>query len=233
MIFGTPPIVANGLIFSLDAANYRSYTSGSSNWFSIIRNPISGSFVNGPGFSTDGGGSVTFNGVSAYVETGNSILTSNSSYTMGVWARSSVADTVNATNRVMGNADSASGLSGADIIWGYPTATSIYIARRAGASEGSRDTTGTLSNLLTGWHYITVTYDHTGVGTILYGDATRIGSNTNLGLTCSLPFRVGRDGNSTDKFNGLVSVVQLYNRALTAQEVLQNYNALKTRFNIS
>ena len=34
-------------------------------------------------------------------------------------------------------------------------------------------------------------------------------------------------------FNGKIDVVQIYNRALTAQEVKQNYQQYKTRFNLS
>ena len=55
----TPPIITSGLTLYLDAANSKSYVTGSTVWNDLggLRN--SGSFVNGPGFSTDGGGSIT------------------------------------------------------------------------------------------------------------------------------------------------------------------------------
>jgi hypothetical protein len=45
-----------------------------------------------------------------------------------------------------------------------------------------------------------------------------------------LPLRIGRDGNGTDAFNGNVSQVSVYNRSLSATEVLQNYNITKNRY---
>jgi hypothetical protein len=36
----------------------------------------------------------------------------------------------------------------------------------------------------------------------------------------------------TDNWNGRISIVKLYNKALSSQEVLQNYNATKTRFGL-
>jgi hypothetical protein len=40
------------------------------------------------------------------------------------------------------------------------------------------------------------------------------------------------DGQFNNKFNGNIAQVQVYNRALTATEILQNYNALKHRFGL-
>ena len=45
---------------------------------------------------------------------------------------------------------------------------------------------------------------------------------------------IGRDADHNGSyFNGRIAIVQAYNRALTAAEVLQNYNALKSRFGLS
>jgi hypothetical protein len=37
----------------------------------------------------------------------------------------------------------------------------------------------------------------------------------------------------TNYFPGSIAVYQIYNRALSAQEVAQNYNALKARFGLT
>jgi hypothetical protein len=170
-----------------------------------------------------------FDGVDDYVETGVPILTSNASYTMVAWAKSSVSGF---QNRLMGNADSTVGLSGTDIIWGANSANKIYVVRRGGGGASYDMISSNISNLLTAWHQITVTYNHTGVGSILYVDNIQVANNTGLGFACSLPFRIGRDGNGTDRFQGNVSNVLLYNRALSAQEVLQNYNSTKSKFGL-
>jgi hypothetical protein len=61
----TPPIITSGLTLYLDAANSKSYVTGSTRWNDLggLRN--SGSLVSGSGFSTDGGGSITFPGSTA------------------------------------------------------------------------------------------------------------------------------------------------------------------------
>jgi hypothetical protein len=64
------------------------------------------------------------------------------------------------------------------------------------------------------------------------------GSSNGIG-TISIATTNGADnliiGNRTDNFTdfkGNISIVQMHNRALSAQEILQNYNALKSRFNL-
>ncbi len=221
--------MTDGLVLALDAADRNSYVSGSTVWNDMSGNGYNGVLTNGPSFSSGSGGSIVFDGVDDYVETGNSILTSNASYTMCAWAKSSTNNTY--ANRLMGNADSLTGISGTDIIWN-PVSLGIYVVRRDGGADKDMTSPAISLNIATGWHHVIVTYDHTGVGSILYVDGVQVANNTNLGFTCSLPFRIGRDGNGSDAFNGSVSNVQLYNRALSLSEVLQNYNAQKSRFGL-
>ncbi len=58
MIYGTPTIVTNGLVLNLDAANTKSYVSGSTNWFSLGNPSLSGSLISGSGFNNQNGGSI-------------------------------------------------------------------------------------------------------------------------------------------------------------------------------
>ncbi len=46
----------------------------------------------------------------------------------------------------------------------------------------------------------------------------------------SYGLKVGANKSSSDVWNGYIDSVKMYNKALTASEVLQNYNALKSRF---
>ena len=228
----TPPIITNGLILNLDAANVKSYPGTGTTWSDLSGNSNTGTLTPGASgltFSRDGGGSIVFDGSDDYVAT-NYTLPSNTSFTITAWAKSSIASV---QNRVFGNADSMSGTSGVNIIWGYVGSTQIYCVRRNGVNNGTLDTQSTaITNLLTGWHQVVYTYSTT-AGSLIYVDGTQVGSNASTGFSSALTFRVGRDGNGTDKFNGQVSQVQIYNRALSISEITQNYNALKSRFNLS
>ena len=223
----SPKTVTDGLVLYLDAANIRSYVSGSTRWNDISRGGNNGTLTNGPTFNSGNGGSIVFDGVDDYVDT-SYVLPTGFNYSMACWAKSS---TSGINNRPVGNADNNVGLTGADIIWGFPTSTTLYIVRRAGSNDGTRDMTYSVPNLLTVAHHIFVTYD-SAIGSKLYVDGVQVTQNTNLGFTSTLPFRVGRDGNGTTAFNGTVYNVQIYDRALSSQEVLQNYNALKGRFGL-
>ena len=224
---GFTNIVTNGLVLNLDAGNLKSYPTSGTTWTDLSKNGNNGTLINSPTFSSLNGGSIVFDGVNNYVETNKTITTSDSSYSLGIWAKSS---STGISNRPVGNADGLNGLTGMDIIWGYPASNNVYAVRRVGLNNGTCDTQITVNNLSTQWHYIMVTYNHTGIGTVMYADGISAGTNTNLGFTCNLPFRVGRDGAAVQSFTGQISVVQIYNRALTASEVLQNYNAAKWRF---
>ena len=133
-------------------------------------------------------------------------------------------------NRILGNADALIGLSGAGIMWGMPAINKIWFTRRNGLNNSTRDIiTSDISNFSGNWHYIVATYDSVS-GSKLYCDNILVGSNTTTGFTSSLNLNIGRDGNGADAFRGDIPSVQIYNRALTATEVLQNYNALKSRY---
>jgi hypothetical protein len=222
----SPKTVTDGLVLYLDAANPKSYVSGSPTWIDISKNSNNGTLTNGPTYSTANNGSIVFDGVDDYVAT--NFIPSSSDYTFCVWGKSSSGGF---SNRILGNGDSTAGLHGADIIWAYST-NIIYSVRRNGANNATRDIqSSVIANLATGWHYIVVTYNSS-TGSVLYCDTIRVGSNAVTGFTSTLPFRIGRDGNGADKFNGNVSQVSVYNRALSATEILQNYNATKTRFGL-
>jgi len=76
---------------------------------------------------------------------------------------------------------------------------------------------------------------NTGTNAFIYlNGALAATKGSALTYTGTGPLLMGRQGElAGEYFLGSMNNVQIYNRALTAAEVLNNYNELKTRFNLS
>jgi hypothetical protein len=218
----SPKIVTDGLVLYLDAANQYSYVSGSTSWNDISRGGNNGTLINGPTYSTDGGGSILFDGVDDYVQlsaTPSSLVTSN--VTISSWFNTS-----NATQQmIIGN----SGGSNRFYIETFNRSETLVAHWGIGSQQNSLTSNAIITT--NSWVNYSMTYD----GNITIGylnglttDSTSIGNQTYTNNT----LRVGLWINSL-YFKGNIPQVSIYNRALSAQEILQNYNATKTRFGLT
>ena len=109
--FGGPNTIETGLVVSVDAANRQSYVSGSTAWLDLSGNNNSGSLINGPTFSTDGGGSIDLDGTNDYISTtyGKNINPFNNPLTITVTIKPDDINTNQmfiSTGQSRGNADS-------------------------------------------------------------------------------------------------------------------------------
>ena len=86
---GAPPIVTDGLVFAVDAANYESYTSGSSTWYDLSGNDNDGTLANGASFNSSNLGNIEYDGTNDYVSVPNSqiepLLEGLTSLTISMW----------------------------------------------------------------------------------------------------------------------------------------------------
>jgi hypothetical protein len=221
----TPPIVTNQLLFHLDAGNRISYTSGSATWKDLSGNSYNGN-LSGSTFSSDNQGSIVFTTATAMSSSAFKTVSSgtnvNNNTTNEVWYK---WDGVNRATLLSYVGDGAAA--------GY---LGFYINNGAnGSVAGNRisvifggqllnalSTSGTLvSNV---WTQLVITKDTT--TTTLYQDGKFIGSTTTAqtAYTTTSPYVMSAG------LSGNVAICKLYNRALTQQEVVQNYNAIKARF---
>jgi hypothetical protein len=214
-----PNVVTDGLVLALDAANTTSYVSGSTTWQDLSGNDNSGSLVSGPAFSTDVGGNIVFNGSNkrATLTTpfGKSGFTS-----VSIWY-----------NRI----ESVSSTSWRTL---FATATtnihhliSQNTTRVLGIWDGSFKSFGYTPPIDEKFHNYTVIYQSATDAT-LYVDGIFFSTiSTILNLETS---PIGSIGNWTSGtyWAGSIATSQIYNRALSASEIQQNYNATKTRFGL-
>lgn len=223
-------IVTNGLVLALDAGDRNSYVSGSTTWFDLSGNNNTGSLINGPTFSSANGGSIVFDGVNDYVILArpSQIITSGS-ITISLWAKwTTVGTTTSTIQALVDNNHSSSPVQGF-VIQDRPDLskklTFGVTPNLIGVSSSFQVGDGT-------WRHIACTHEPGSsklyVNGVLDGTSAdtyiaNVQPNISIGYWQFIPGRY---------LNGTIPQVQIYNRALSAQEVLQNYNAQKSRFGL-
>lgn len=212
-----PKIVTDGLVLALDAANPKSYPGSGTTWFDLSGRGNNGTLTNGPTFADN---ALSFDGIDDYVNL-NYVFTqfsSDYSYTLVMGARLS---TTSGSRRQLWGSDDG----GYD--WGF------------GAGDGTKFIIFSGENLYAGrnqdtnWHIFTAQWSSS-FGTRLYIDNVLDISTPNIdydGSTATTT-SIGRNPGFGEYWNGNVSFVQLYNRALTAAEIQQNFNATRGRYGI-
>jgi hypothetical protein len=79
-----------------------------------------------------------------------------------------------------------------------------------------------------------ITAVRSGITTFFYinGILQKTGSSSSSIGGSATEFRIGTNTSGTEQYNGIIYTTQVYNRALSAAEILQNYNSQKSRFNL-
>jgi len=230
-----PRIVTDGLVLCLDAANKRSYPGSGTTWFDLSGNGNNGTLVNGVGFNGDSGGSLVFDGVDDYVTTQSTITEAtftNNTYALVSWFKwNGGGGGGDGRNYILQNGGSNFSLSleinSRDF---NPPRFSTWEHTTSGSAH--YNTSMSVSN--NQWYHFVVS---TGISNTvkIFVNGVEILSATSIGGNL-LPFSGFRVGtyrfNDNRWFDGSISLVQIYNRALTLQEIQQNFNALRGRYGV-
>jgi hypothetical protein len=210
-------IVANGLIFNIDAAQLRSYPTTGTTWTDLSGSNFNGTLNNTPTFSSTNGGIFNFDGTNE-----NVTFTTAPSVTIGsanIWFKTSNAGTSFRCLIARGSS------------WGIFLSDNILITY----DWGNFATRSTGINVANGtWQNVSLTFSQT-IGTpsnnaIIYLNGSAV-LTTTIKFSSSQAFQIASQV-STQFFTGDIANAQVYNRVLTATEVLQNYNAVKSRFGL-
>jgi len=215
-----PRIVTDGLVLCLDAGNTKSYPGSGSTWNSLVGSGI-GTLTNGPTYSSSNGGSIAFDGADDHVNCGLSSF-QPTAITLCAWVKHTVS--TDSGIIVKGDVNEATewgmsfGYSSPHYLLGRAT---TYFDQLAYPWTGS---------LLTGFHYVCYTMINNTRASLYVDGASVASTNTigSIGLNAKNVL-IGK-WNNYGPLNGNVAQASIYNRALTAAEISQNYNALKTRY---
>jgi hypothetical protein len=218
-----PNIVRDGLVYYIDAANPRSY-SGSGVTANGLIGGIGGTLVNGVGFNSSNSGSFTFDGTNDYITIpDNSFLNNFTNMTLEVVVKYTTTNDqifVQKVNYSTGNGYTLEIFSSGIVAFCY--------------GSGSGYLSVSVSNYpVNNIYHMVLTLS--GNTQTLYINGVSVASNAS-GSVPTLSGTVMKIGDRTGTYatsaylGGNVYLTKFYNRALTAQEVLQNYNATKKRY---
>jgi hypothetical protein len=232
-------IVTNGLVNYLDAGYGVSYPGTGTTWNNISGvSGGTGTLTNGPTYSTDGGGSIVFDGVDDYVTNIGttstfSFIQNTGIFTISAWVKLSDLTTA---RYFMGNNDGTAGSKG--FYLGHSaTSGRLWLSITYGTS-GQFTLNQTKNNFFTDNNWVLVTCVGNGTNCQFYKNGISFDTPNNFGTfstgDSARVLGVGRINNTSvsNYWSGNVALTQIYNRPLSSNEVLQNYNAQKSRFGL-
>ena len=214
-------IVTNGLVLNLDAANKDSYPGTGTTWTDLSGNANNGTLINGPSFLPNvNSGIIKFDSVDDYVDGGTSTLSSGN-ISLFQWVK---MDSLSSTGW---NITFTKWLSSVDFHFAIKSGTprlNLYTTSNSDLYANTALATGV-------WYYVgftlvnggTLTFYVNGTSDGTYGSVSRTPSNDTIYIG---------DPRPNYGLAGSIPITQVYNRALSTAEVLQNYNATKTRFGL-
>ena len=193
----------------------------------------SGTLVNGTRYNSGNLGSLVFDGTNDYVSIPLSTSLNKTQGTMNFWV---YPTRYNGSNGYFVNRDDSTA-NAVDWLWIGPYSDTFYFRLGNGSDCCSNDLTfSSVSSVipLNSWTNMCFTWVSNGTSAI-YKNGTLYTSRSIGNVPSTNPSSIGRiglghGGNGDEYFAGRISNTSIYNRALTASEIQQNYNALKSRY---
>ena len=239
-----PRIVTDGLVLALDAGNTKSYPGSGTTWYNLGGQGSNGALRNGSTFSSINGGAIQTDSTDDYINIGGGLPTGDA-WSFNIWflidGPTSFTQTGHrtflSTNNFRFQWDDENSTS----IAGGPF---IDFTDDAGGGIAQYSTTLSPSDIFNRWHMTSVTSDGSTIKVYYDASTDGVGAteiagsrnfSTNAAASLGYDNRSGQGGTdifNRDGGNTYFSNISIYNRALTAAEVQQNFNATRSRFGI-
>jgi hypothetical protein len=221
----SPGIVTSGLVYSIDAANSRSYSGSGITVNGLVG--IGGTLINGVGFTSTNSGSFVFDGTNDYINPAFPV-SNNSDFTIGFW---------------MNYQDVTSPERGILVTWdtsyngfGIGTAGGQIRSWVGNGGGGGIDWGAITTNT---WKYYIVAYNYSLKTQYVYVNGNFVISGVNSNFINHSSLQIARGGQSGSSqlssytyLKCQISQLSIYNRPLSATEIRQNFNATRKRYGI-
>lgn len=226
--YNTSQIVTDGLVLYLDAANPKSYPGSGTAWNDVSGNSNTATLGTDVSYNPANQGTMLFgpsNTTGEVTFPRTNFIFGSGDFSISNWANPSAIETRD-TLYEMGYYT--------DGILFRPTGGSIevYIGN---SLTGGGNRTYTHSRAIGRWDHYNLTRQ-SGVVRV-YINAVQIGTDwtntSSLTLASTVNCKIGSSTHNTaQRWNGYINNFQIYNRALTSSEIVQNFNTTRRRYNI-
>jgi hypothetical protein len=218
-----PGIVTTNLSMFLDAGNASSYPGSGTDWTDLSGNSRNGTLTNGPTYSSADGGSIVFDGTNDFVQCSGSITATAATFV--TWIRR------NGTQSDYDGIIYSRGATATGIQF-FGTTNRIAYTWNNAVNTYTWNSGLTLPDLT--WCMVAVSVTSTTAKAYLcqsggITSATNTVSHTSATLD---DIKIGQDDLGGRYFNGNIAIAQLYNIALSAEQISQNFQADRARFGI-
>jgi hypothetical protein len=221
----TKGVVQSGLVLNLDAGVSSSYPGSGTTWTDLSGNGNNGTLTNGPTYSSADGGSIVFDGSNDYINF-NSNPSLTNQITVEVWVKLS-STSPNGTAWILGRESAYRMLYFSDSFqWVCATVNNGWYTTGTAIGAGSLTP-------YTQTYQVVGTYNGSNNRIYVNGELKNTGANIsgNIGNGQNYVLFYSNVG-GVDYGKGNLYSHRIYNRALTATEISQNFNALKSRFGL-
>ena len=229
--FPNENIVRNGLILNLDPGNSRSYSGTGNTIYDLAGTGNSGNLTNGPTFSSTNGGALVFDGVNDSVKINNimfgTLYSKATSYSCELWMY------INNTQNYTANGDNDIVENGGG---NYP-----FVIRyerpllRTAVYDGVNFPQSNFAFTKDAWIHFALVVNYSDNTAYNYLNGVLVSTFSVAAITntfTSTDFYLFSRSGTNNWTTGKLGPLHMYNRALSATEVIQNFNAMRERYNI-
>lgn len=226
----SPRIVTDGLVMCLDAANVKSYPGSGSSWSSAANSAYTTTLFNSPAFSNTNSGYISFSSASSQYAT-SATPGDLSRWTIEAFVRFTSSYSTKVATVICGQYNGSNKLNFSMGTNNAPTNYNIAI----GFFDGSWHNTTGVNYALNTWFHIVGTYDGSTIRQYTNGnlvDSLNYTGTPSSGGEVRINRRWDDIVSSGNLLDTNIAKIQLYNRALSLDEIRQNFNASRGRFGI-
>jgi len=240
--FAGPNLIEDGLVLALDAGNAKSYPGSGTTWTDLSGQDNNGTLVNGPTYSSGNGGSIVFDGTNDRIDSydDSDVFVDDNSLTVSIFVNIDEPTKTGKGGLVSSQryqSESDAGGYGLCIYDG--TQLCVNLTKDISGTQTTYQAVCTFTYVRQQFKYYSFTYDNSSKTVTTYMDGVQQATSTNSNYawtvnTVNRKTHIGRNhqGGWGNYYNMKMGAVHIHNRALTAAEVEQNYNALKGRYGI-